>query len=431
MDDRSLYLLEEAILETLESKLTTIETKEELISHVERIARSMSPSVTKDDVEKISTDINTFNPINNYLFDEDVEDIMINNTNNIFLYTTTSGAIKAPERIENRKDLETFVKKLKMYATTEGANNNIFDVHLPNGSRANIVHSPMGSDITIRNYRTHALSIIDLINKGEMSYNLAGRLWLYSEGMGTRPANLLLGGLPAAGKTTLLNAMFSFFRPEERIVVIEETYELNTETQENCVRLETSPSVSTRELVQNTMRMRPDRIIIGEVRGEEAKDMMTSMNIGRISMSTIHASTTREVITRLEHTPMNIERDVIPLIDAIVIITQTREDGVMSRKISQVSEISGIETQVLLSDLYTYNYKTRKGSDIFPSVTYRDLLSRIAGITPNEIVAEEQRRGRILERLNELGRRDLKSINQFCRDYYDDPEAAARRIGIQ
>ncbi len=431
MDERSLYLLEEAVLETLESKLTTLETKEELHAQVERIARSINPSVTADDIALITTEINSFKPVNEYLFDENVEDIMINNTNNIFLYKTDSGAGKAHEKIMNRKELETFVKKLKMYATTDTANNNIFDVHLPNGSRANIVQSPIGADITIRNYRTHALSIIDLINKGELSYNLAGRLWLYSEGMGTRPANLLIGGLPAAGKTTLMNAMFSFFRPEERIVVIEETYELNTETQENCVRLETSPSLSTRELVQNTLRMRPDRIIIGEVRGEEAKDMMTSMNIGRISMSTIHASTTREVITRLEHTPMNIERDVIPLIDAIVIITQTRDDGVMSRKISQVSEISGIETQVLLSDLYTYNYKTHKGSDIFPSVTYRDLLSRISGIPPNEIVAEEQKRGRILEKLNELGKRDLKSINQFCRDYYDSPEAAARRIGVQ
>ncbi len=431
MDERSLYLLEEAILETLESKLTSLETPEEALAQVERIAKTINPSITPEEIKKVAADINAFGPVQKYLVNEDVEDIMVNNIRNIFLFTTAGGAVKAPERIQNMRELETFVKKLRMYATTDTANNNIFDVHLPNGSRANIVQSPIGANVTIRNYRTHALSIIDLINKGELSYNLAGRLWLYSEGMGARPANLLIGGLPAAGKTTLLNAMFSFFRPEERVVVIEETYELNTETQENCVRLETSPTLSTRDLVQNTLRMRPDRIIIGEVRGEEAKDMMTSMNIGRISMSTIHASTTREVVTRLEHTPMNIERDVIPLIDAILICTQTRENGTMTRRISQVSEVSGIETQVLLSDLYSYNYKTHKSSDIFPSVTYRDLLSRLAGIPPNEIVAEEQRRGRVLEKLNSLGLRDLKSINSFCRDYYDNPEAAVRKIGLQ
>lgn len=159
--------------------------------------------------------------------------------------------------------------------------------------------------------------------------------------------------------------------------------------------------------------------------------MMTSMNIGRISMSTIHASTTREIITRLQHTPMNIEKDIIPLIDTLLVITQSREEGKMTRRISQVSEIAGIETQVLLSDLYSYNYKTHQSTEMFPSVTYRDLLSRLAGIPPNQIVAEELRRSKILEKLNALGKRDIKSINEFCREYYDDPDAAAARIGVK
>ncbi len=431
MDEQSLYLLEEAVLETLESKLTSVETKEEVAQKIASIAKTINPSINKEEIKSVVDDANNFRPIDDYLVAEDVEDIMINNVKNIFLYTNSMGGVKADVKVASRKELEIFVKKLKMYATTDTANDNIFDVHLPNGSRANIVQSPIGADITIRNYRQHAMSIIDLINRGEISYNLAGRLWLYSEGMGTRPANMLIGGLPAAGKTTLLNAMFSFFRPEERIVVIEDTYELNTETQENCVRLETSPSITTRDLVQNSLRMRPDRIIIGEVRGEEAKDMMTSMNIGRISMSTIHASSARDIVTRLQHTPMNIEKDVIPLIDAMIVITQTRENGKMVRRISQVSEVAGMETQVLLSDLYSYNYKTHSSSEIFPSVTYRDLLSKLTGVPPNEIVTEEQRRGRILERLNTMGLRDMRSINEFCKDYYDDPEGAAAKIGIQ
>jgi len=118
---------------------------------------------------------------------------------------------------------------------------------------------------------------------------------------------------------------FSFFRPEERVVTIEETYELNTETQENCVRLETDPTISMEDLVKNSLRMRPDRIIIGEVRGAEAKDMMTAMNIGKIAMGTIHAATARDVVTRLQHTPMNVEMDIIPLIDVIIIVSQVFE----------------------------------------------------------------------------------------------------------
>ena len=149
------------------------------------------------------------------------------------------------------------MRKLKMYATTAASNMKIFDVHLPNGSRANIVDSPLGADLTIRNFRQNALSILDLINLGELSYNMAGRFWLYVDGLKVRPANLLIGGMPASGKTTLLNAMFSLFRPEQRVVVIEETYELNTETQENTVRLETSPELPMEDLVKNALRMRP------------------------------------------------------------------------------------------------------------------------------------------------------------------------------
>ena len=115
---------------------------------------------------------------------------------------------------------------------------------------------------------------------------------------------MIIGGMPGSGKSTLLNAMFSFFRPEARIVVLEETYEINTSTQENCVRLETSPELTLEDLLKNALRMRPDLIIVGETRGREAEDMMTAMSIGKSVMTTMHAHTTRDMVTRLEHEPM-------------------------------------------------------------------------------------------------------------------------------
>ncbi|MGC9037609.1 MAG: ATPase, T2SS/T4P/T4SS family [Candidatus Micrarchaeia archaeon] len=421
---------EAAVFDTLEGKLSLYSSEEEKKSVIESIAKNIHPNASQEEIEQIINDSKSFSPIDKYLYAEDVEDIMINNTSNIFLYISGAGSKKAPERLESREDLDLLVKKMKMYATTAVSNKQIFDVHLPNGSRANIVNSPLGANITIRNFKKKALSIIDLINAGELSYNMAGRLWLYVDGLKVRPANLLIGGMPASGKTTLLNAMFSFFRPEMRVIVIEETYELNTETQENAVRLETSPDLPMEELVKNALRMRPDMIIIGEVRGAEAKDMLTAMNIGKIAMGTIHASTARDVVTRLEHTPMNVEKDIIPLIDAIIIVSQVNENGKYIRKITQVSEISGIETQVLLSDLYTYDYKTHKSSDILPSVTYRDTLAKLTGYTPTEIVIEEQRRGKILQRLNELGIRGLKEINEFVKEYYDNPKQALAKIDL-
>ncbi|MDE1855756.1 MAG: CpaF family protein [Candidatus Micrarchaeota archaeon] len=431
MNESDFYNFEYAVFDSLSEKLSRYTEKNDREAAIRAAAKSINLAATEDDVNMLIKEASFFAPIDKYLYDENVEDIMVNNTSNIFLYTSNAGQVRAPESIKTKKELDLLVKKLKMYITNQTGNAKIYDIHLPNGSRVNVVDSPLGSDITIRNFKPQALSIIDLINRGELNYAVAARLWLYMDGFKIRPANLLIGGMPASGKTTLLNAMFSFFRPEERIVLIEETYELNTETQENCVRLETSMDLNMQDLVKNSLRMRPDIIMIGEVRGGEAQDMMTAMNIGKISMGTIHASNARDVITRLQHTPMDIERDIIPLIDAIIMISQVEEGGKMVRKITQISEISGIETQVLLSDLYLYDYKTHKSSNILPSVTYRDLLAKLTGYPPSEIIIEEQRRAKILEKLNQMGVRDLKGINQFCRDYYYNPSQALEKIGLR
>lgn len=429
MDADEFYELEMQVFGQLESKLSELPDGEERSRYIAGLTKTIAPEVSSEDIAAIIADTTKFGLLDKYLSDETCEDVMINNTLNIFAYQSGKGYAKSAERFSG-KDLALLVRKLKMYATTEVANKRIFDVHLPNGSRVNIVDSPLGADITIRNFKKKALSIIDLINFGELSYAMAGRFWLYVEGMKVRPANLLIGGMPASGKTALLNAMFSLFRPEQRVVVIEETYELNTETQENTVRLETSPDVPMEELVKNALRMRPDLIIIGEVRGEEAKDMLTAMNIGKIAMGTIHASTARDVIVRLEHAPMNVPRDIIPQIDALIMVSQVNESNKLVRKVTQVSELSGVETQILLSDLYNYDYKLRRGLEILPSVTYRDGLAKLAGRTPAEIMAEEQRRGKILEKLNAMGIRDLRGINAYVKEYYDNPQRALDKIGL-
>ncbi|MEM3791103.1 MAG: ATPase, T2SS/T4P/T4SS family [Candidatus Micrarchaeaceae archaeon] len=429
MIEKPLLELEKRILTNLKGKLLGLNDneKKEMIFNE---ARRIDASASKEDIEKIYNDIFSYGPIGKYLSDESVEDIMVNNTKNMFVYVSGKGSVKVEDAIRDREELDLIVKKMALFATTS-SEEKIFDMHLPNGSRANVVESPLGPNITIRNFKGKALSIIDLINLGELSYNLAARLWLYAEGLKVRPANLVIGGLPAAGKTTLLNAMFSFFRPEARVITIEETYELYTDTQENCVRLETAEDVTMADLVKAALRMRPDIIIIGEVRGSEAKDMMTAMNIGKISMTTIHASTARDIVTRLQHSPMNVEMDIVPLIDALIVVSQVNEYGKYVRKITQVSEISGIETQILLSDLYKYDYKTHKSSEVLPSISYRDTLSKLTGYHPTEIILEEQRRARILEELNKRGMRDVHSINEFCKAYYDDQESALSRLGLE
>ncbi len=431
MADDGFASLEARVFDMLDSKLGKMHEEEDIRKYIEGVVKAVDPAADQSKIERIVKDAKTFEPIDRYLYDESVEDIMVNNTKNVFTYKSPDGDIMAPEKIATREELEMFVRKLRMYATSETASKHIYDVHLPNGSRCNIVDSPLGPAITIRNFKPKAFSIIDLINSGELSYQLAARFWLYADGLGVRPANLLVGGMPGSGKTSIINAMFSFFRPEARILVLEETYEINTSTQENCVNLETSPEVSLEDLLKNALRMRPDLVIIGEVRGAEAKDMIAAMTIGKIVMSTIHANTARDIVTRLEHDPMKISRDTIPLIDALAVVAQVNIEHKKHRKIVQVAETSGIETQVLLSDLYTYDYKTQMASDILPSVTYRDVLSKATGFSPTEIIVEEKRRAKVLEKLNRAGVRDLRSINEFCRGYYDNQARALAKLGLQ
>jgi flagellar protein FlaI len=428
--DASLLDIEMKALDKLVGRFVGVTDPERRADIVRAAARMIEPTISDDKIKQIIADVEDLNPIGKYLYDEVIEDIMVNNTNDIFVYNSREGSKNTGEKIADRESLELLVKKLKLYATNESSKGNIMDVHMPSGSRTNIVSSPLGYDITIRNFKKNALSIIDLINFGELDYQIAARLWVYTDGFAVRPANILIGGMPASGKTALLNAMFSFIRPDERVVTIEETYELNTETQDNCVRLETSEDTDMEALVKNALRMRPDRIIVGEVRGAEANDMITAMNIGKIGMCTVHASSARDTVNRLQYAPMNVPVETLSAIDAIIVTSQVFKERKPIRKIIQISEISGLETQVLLSDLYKFDYKTFSSMPILPSVTYRDTLSKIIGIVPQDILAEESVRAAVLLAMNKQGIRDIKSISQMVREYYDNPEAVLAKLGL-
>lgn len=429
MDDK-LYRVEDELLKQLGGKFVNIDSPDKRNDLVTATAKGIEPSLSQEDIDTIIKDINDIGPIAEYITSEKVEDVMINNTKSIFVYDTEEGQKRLDFSFKEKDELERFVRKLKLYATNEAAKGNILDVHMPNGSRANIVSSPLGYDVTVRNFKRNPLSIIDLINFGTIDYNIASRLWLYMDGFRVRPANLLLGGMPASGKTTMLNALFSFMRPEQRVITIEETYELDTSMLENCVNLETSEDMPMVDLVKNALRMRPDMIVIGEVRGAEANDMITAMNIGKIAMGTIHASSSRDIINRLQHSPMEVPKDIISVIDALVVSSQVYEKGVPHRKVVQISELAGMETQILLSDLYKFDYKTHKAAPILPSVTYRDALSAVIGVPPPDILAEENVRAMLLAQMNKMGTRDIKGISEAVRDYYDKPDETLKKFGL-
>ncbi|PIP20457.1 MAG: secretion protein, partial [Candidatus Omnitrophica bacterium CG23_combo_of_CG06-09_8_20_14_all_40_11] len=274
--------------------------------------------------------------IEEFLSDPDIEDIMINYLSPIYIHKTKTGLTKTDKSFSSREELDLFIKKLIIFSGRQTIRkiNNVELTEIK--GRVNIVYSPFGPQITVTRAKEKPLSIIELIKSGTLTPQLAAQLWLYAEGLGVKPANIIISGGPSTGKTTLLNALFSFIPENERIVVIEDTLELNTDLEENCSRLESDEETTLADLVKNALRMRPDRIIVGEVRGKEAEDLMTAMNIGKYCMGTLHASTARETIMRLENEPMNVPEVLVNLVDVFVIMRRYNINGRIQRIVGEL-----------------------------------------------------------------------------------------------
>jgi flagellar protein FlaI len=261
---------------------------------------------------------------------------------------------------------------------------------------------------------------------------LAAQFWLYVEGLGIRPANIIITGGPGSGKTTLLNALFSFIPVNERIVVIEDTLELNTNLEENCSRLESDDEITLADLVKNSLRMRPDRVTVGEVRGREAQDLMTAMNIGKYCMGTLHASTGREAIMRLENEPMNVPSVLINLVDVFVIMRRYNINGKIQRVAGELVETAGMEEgKVLLSQLWSYEFSASRFHESQVSSVYRDKIAQVSGKTPKDIMNETKIRTNIIKALVEKNINEMGQVTSFCRKYAVSPESAVEELGLR
>ncbi len=420
----------EKLLERLIGKISFIQSREEQEKIIDKFAGEIFGKISGEKKKRIADEILSYGILDEFMDDAGIEEIMVNAIKSVFIFSSKKGVEKTGKNFSTLEELNLFIKKLLVLSGKDKLND-INDFHLPNGARANVISSPMGPQITVRKFRHKPLSLIDLVEDEKMlDYDLAAQLWLYSDGLRIKPANILIAGTPGSGKTTLLNALFSFFPPNERIITIEDTLELNTETNENCARLETSERLTMKDLVKNSLRMRPSRVIVGEVRGEEALDLMTAMNIGKICMGTLHASSSREAITRLENSPMNVPTEIIPLIDVFIILKQFYVGNSLKRVISEVSEVGGIEKKVLLSEVAKYDLGRGELVKIHSSVIYRDRLAEAVGGTPKEVLDEVALRKKVLQTLAKKGIRAIPEISEFTNSYYEDTEKALKKIGM-
>jgi len=308
-----------------------------------------------------------YGPIQPFIDDPDVSEVMVNGATRI--YVEREGKIeKTRARFSNDEHvLEIIQRIVAPLGRRIDSEHPAVDARLPDGSRVNAIIPPVaidGPSITIRKFKRDKLGVDELVQLGSFSATMAKFL----QACVVSRLNIIISGGTGSGKTTLLNMLSGFIPEDERIVTIEDAAELQLR-QEHIVRLETKApdengggGMSVRELVRNALRMRPDRIVVGEVRGGEALDMLQAMNTGHDgSLTTIHANTPRDTISRLEtlvlmsglDLPVRVVREQIAsAIDLIV--QQTRmSDG--TRKVTQITEMQGMEgDMIVLSDLYKF-----------------------------------------------------------------------------
>ncbi|HHG3165203.1 TPA: CpaF family protein [Vibrio parahaemolyticus] len=334
-----------------------IEKKQLQISSLKRL----------DLVKALLDELKGLGPLQALVDNDDISDIMINGPSDIFI--EINGKVeKSPIQFVNEKQLNTIAKRI---ASNVGRrideSKPLCDARLEDGSRVNIVIPPLaidGTSISIRKFKEQKIKLENLVQFGALSVEMAKLLSIASH----CKCNILISGGTGSGKTTLLNALSGFIGSGERIVTIEDAAELQLQ-QPHIVRLETrqasvegSGEITARDLVINALRMRPDRIIVGECRGGEAFEMLQAMNTGHDgSMSTLHANTPRDAIARVESMVMMataslpleaIRRTIVSAVDLIVQVRRLH-DG--SRKILFISEIVGLEgDSVVMEDIFRF-----------------------------------------------------------------------------
>ena len=327
-------------------------------------------------VREITHNILGYGPIEPFLADPEVTEVMVNNHHTI--YVERRGLIEETEvRFGSERHLLQVIDRIVAQTGRRiDESSPMVDARLPDGSRVNAIIPPLaitGPSLTIRKFSREPLSMDDLVSFGSLSHQAAAFLEACVEGK----LNVLISGGTGTGKTTLLNVLSSFIPERERIITIEDAAELKL-VQRHVISLEARPSniegkgaITIRDLVRNALRMRPDRIVVGECRGAEAVDMLQAMNTGHDgSLTTIHANSPRDALARTEtlvltagfDLPLKAIRDQIASAFDLIIQVNRLVDG--RRRITHITEVGRMEGDVItLQDLFVASFVDEAGGE--------------------------------------------------------------------
>lgn len=337
---------------------------------------SLSPQERSRVVRLVFSSIRGLGILDEILADDSITEVMINGPDNIFV-EHAGRLYRLNKKFDNERQLEDIIQKIVGKAGKEvNQANPIVDTRLPDGSRVNVVLPPIslsGPIVTIRKFSKTPMTVEMLLKYGSLTREAAAFL----EKLVRAKYNIFISGGTGSGKTTFLNALSNFIPRDERIITIEDSAELQIKNIENLVSLETRNAntsgrgeISIRDLIRSALRMRPERIVVGEVRGAEALDMLQAMNTGHDgSLSTGHANSTRDMLSRLETMVLQgndglplpaIRQQISSALDIIIHLSRLRDK---SRRTMEITEVLGYENgEIQLNPLFVF--KETEGSTL-------------------------------------------------------------------
>jgi len=376
-------------------------------------------------------------PIEILLQDMNIEEIVINNAKDpIWVYHRKIGWLKTDVKVNSEMETYNYASLIGRRVGSQITNlNPLMDAYLTTGDRANATLFPIssgGNTITIRKFARKPWTITDFIKAGTISAEAASFLWLAIQ----YELNIVVAGGTASGKTSLLNVLSYFFPPNHRILSIEDTREIQLPDFLHWVPLTTRPKnpegkgeITMLQLMINSLRMRPDRIIVGEIRrSSEAEVLFEAIHTGHSVYATLHANTSEEAYRRLTNPPINIPETMMGALQIIVSMHRDRRREI--RRVFQVSEIlpgyGSAKTEI--NDVFGWS---PSDDNIIKQNKSRRVIEEIklyTGMTENEVDKNLEEKKKILEWLIKNGKSDVNEVGRIISEYYTDPESVLKLI---
>ncbi len=441
-------------MDELDVNLKEIENKEKAESYLNKkireIVKKYKLKIPPEAVDKLAyfiiRDFLGYGKIDPLMKDHLIEDISADGVNiPIYVWHRLYESLPTNIAFADAAELDSFVIRL---AYLSGKNISvaapILDASLPEGSRIQLTYGKevtrRGSTFTIRRFKADPLTISDLITFNTISSEMAAYLWYLIENR----ASVMVAGGVASGKTTILNCLSMFIKPEMKIVSVEDTQEINLPHENwipSVVRSgfkgdeRASGTITLFDLLRAAVRQRPDYIIVGEVRGEEAYTLFQAMATGHLGMCTIHAESPEAVINRLESEPMNIPKPLIAMTNVILVMERTEINGKPARRVKIATEIKELDPktkEILTEEVFHWNPKFDKFSFSGHSTLLEKHAQKMT-LTEEEIKRELQYRKTVLEWMVQQHIRNYSDVAKVIREYYVNPARVFQkaRVGLK